>query len=265
MKEDQDLVVIAARAGGGGRAARAARRTRIEPATSVPTPSAEPPTAISAASPPDEPPGLRDASYGLSAQPQIALSDSGIISSCGTFVRTKGIAPAARSTLTRTASASAGWPQRAARPHVASKPASLMLSFTETGSPWSGPRSAPAARSASHAAAAATARAKSSCAVAHSSSPARIARATRQRMTYSLENFLRAKPSSSAVAVSAITSVGFTFCGFALHHCSRPFSSNSARAVSRAASRLARVAAATAASRRCVDAARTRRTSANAT
>ena len=80
-------------------------------------------------------------------------------------------------------------------------------------------------------------------------------------MTYSLENFLRAAV-EQRVAVSVTTSAGFTL-GFALHHCSRPFSSN--RTKPRRGVARARVAAATAASRRCVDAARTRRTSANAT
>eukprot|EP00967_Tisochrysis_lutea_P112376 scaffold177399_cov27-Tisochrysis_lutea.AAC.3 len=75
----------------------------MEPPMSVPSPKGEPNAAISAASPPDEPPGVRDLSQGLSATPQNE-NVSGAMRSCGTAVRMNGIAPACRRSLTKVAS-----------------------------------------------------------------------------------------------------------------------------------------------------------------
>jgi hypothetical protein len=46
---------------------------RIEPAMSEPMPNGEPPAAISAASPPDEPPEVRAVSHGLAVRPCTGL------------------------------------------------------------------------------------------------------------------------------------------------------------------------------------------------
>ena len=70
---------------------------------------------------------------GLDAVPQMALNVSGSMSSCGTLVRTKGTAPAARATATSTPSASLGSKVRQASPHVESQP--FMLTWMGGGEP----------------------------------------------------------------------------------------------------------------------------------
>src|SRR6266478_9242402 len=81
--------------------------TRVDPPPSLPTPAAEHPEAMAAASPPLEPPALRDKSQGLLVLPLIKLSVSYAIRNSGVFVLPKRIAPAARSRAASVASASA--------------------------------------------------------------------------------------------------------------------------------------------------------------
>src|SRR5205807_9978235 len=70
--------------------------TRTEPPPSLPIPPAEQPDAIAAASPPLEPPALRDKSQGLLVRPLTKLSVSYAIKNSGVFVLPRRIAPASR-------------------------------------------------------------------------------------------------------------------------------------------------------------------------
>src|SRR5579859_4988220 len=78
--------------------------TRIDPPPSLPTPPAEQPEAIAAASPPLEPPADRATSQGLLVLPLKELSVSYAIKYSGVFVFPKIIASAARSRATSGAS-----------------------------------------------------------------------------------------------------------------------------------------------------------------
>src|SRR6202034_4718672 len=70
--------------------------TRMEPPPSLPTPPADIPAAIAAASPPLDPPGVRSRSQGLLVRPYKRLSVSQPISSSGVLVTPSTIAPALR-------------------------------------------------------------------------------------------------------------------------------------------------------------------------
>src|SRR5262245_33051292 len=69
--------------------------TRIEPPPSLPTPPAEQHAAMSAASPPLDPPGVRSRSHGLLVWPRRALCVSHAIKNSGTLVVPSTMAPAA--------------------------------------------------------------------------------------------------------------------------------------------------------------------------
>ena len=86
----------------------AGRRTL--PAASLPSPNGDPQAAISAASPPLDPPGVRVKSYGLLVRPKIRLSLSKANSRSGRLVRAIGAPPAARSRATSAASSRGGRP-----------------------------------------------------------------------------------------------------------------------------------------------------------
>ena len=92
--------------------------TRIDPPPSLPTPPAESPAAIAAASPPLDPPGVRSRSQGLLVRPYTALSVSHAISCSATFVTPRMIAPAAFARLTMGASTLADDPGAGAGPDV---------------------------------------------------------------------------------------------------------------------------------------------------
>src|SRR5260370_8075994 len=81
--------------------------TRIDPPPSLPTPPSEHPAAIAAASPPLEPPALRDKSQGLLVFPLTRLSASYAIKNSGVLVLPITIAPPASTRATRTASSAA--------------------------------------------------------------------------------------------------------------------------------------------------------------
>ena len=68
------------------------------------------PAVTAAAEPPDEPPGVRARSQGLRVTPFASLAVHGQIVSSGTLVIPTGIAPAARSRRTASASAGSGGP-----------------------------------------------------------------------------------------------------------------------------------------------------------
>src|SRR5947208_14068310 len=69
--------------------------TRIEPPPSLPTPPAEHPEAMAAASPPLQPPAVRERSHGLFVRPYRRLSVAQAINSSGVLVTLNTMAPAA--------------------------------------------------------------------------------------------------------------------------------------------------------------------------
>src|SRR4029077_15930583 len=81
--------------------------TRIEPPPSLPTPPAEHPDAIAAASPPLDPPAVRVRSQGLLVLPVSRLLLSYAIRNSGVFVFPSRIAPAFFSRATSGASSCA--------------------------------------------------------------------------------------------------------------------------------------------------------------
>src|SRR5580704_17405625 len=95
---------------------------RIDPPPSLPTPPAEQPAAIAAASPPLEPPGVRERSQGLFVRPYSRLSVSYAIKNSGTLVFPRMMAPAARSLLTSGASSEGTLPFRRTLPHSQGSP-----------------------------------------------------------------------------------------------------------------------------------------------
>src|SRR5258708_15732178 len=123
--------------------------TRIEPPPSLPTPPAEHPDAMAAASP-LEPPALRDKSQGLLVFPLIKLSVSYAIRNSGVFVLPRRIAPAALKRATSVASASATYSLRSKEPAGQRHPATSIQLSSVVGKPNSGP-AAPPRRSASSA------------------------------------------------------------------------------------------------------------------
>jgi hypothetical protein len=83
---------------------------RIEPPPSDPVAHGTSPAATADAEPPEEPPVVRLRSQGFRVTPLASLAVQGQIMSSGTFVMPIGIAPAARSRRTTSASAAAGGP-----------------------------------------------------------------------------------------------------------------------------------------------------------
>mmetsp|Transcript_52536 Transcript_52536/g.139922 ORF Transcript_52536/g.139922 Transcript_52536/m.139922 type:complete len:269 (-) Transcript_52536:437-1243(-) len=122
---------------------------RTDPPMSVPRPTGEPCAAIRAASPPEDPPGVRSWSHGFRVAPHTSLLDSGNIMHWETLVCTKGMAPCSRSMRTTTASAAEGSKQRAALPMVLSMPCRLRQSLTEKGTPCRRPTNPPVASTSS--------------------------------------------------------------------------------------------------------------------
>ena len=89
----------------------AAAGIRIEPPPSEPVAHGTMPAATAAAEPPEDPPGVRLRSHGLRVTPFASVAVHGKIVSSGTFVMPIGIAPAARSRRTASASARSGGPK----------------------------------------------------------------------------------------------------------------------------------------------------------
>src|SRR5947209_13636701 len=87
---------------------QAAAGMRIDPPPSDPVANGTSPAATAAAEPPEDPPGVRLGSHGLRVTPLASETVQGKIISSGTFVTPMGIAPAARSRRTASASALAG-------------------------------------------------------------------------------------------------------------------------------------------------------------
>ena len=115
--------------------------TRIDPPPSLPTPPAESPAAIAAASPPLDPPAVRERSQGLLVRPYKRLSVSQAISSSGVLVTPRITTPAARRRLTSGASSFATYPERNREPASQRCPATSIEDLIERGTPCSGPSS----------------------------------------------------------------------------------------------------------------------------
>ena len=103
---------------------------------SVPSPKAEQPAAIAAASPPLDPPTECDNAYGLLVRPKTSLVVSIPPPNGGQLVLPRKIAPAAR---TRATATRVGVGRRAARaslgsPAISGAPPTAMLSLTVNGS-----------------------------------------------------------------------------------------------------------------------------------
>lgn len=113
---------------------------------SVPTPKGLPPNAISADSPPDEPPDVNFLFSGFTVRPKVLLTDSAIIIAVGTFVLQYRTAPSFSSSSTRVALYVAGVFTKEVKPTVLSLPTILKLSLSDMGSPWRGPTSLPVFR-----------------------------------------------------------------------------------------------------------------------
>jgi hypothetical protein len=135
-----------------------------EPSVSVPMVMVARLAAAAAPDPELEPHGLRSSAYGLCVCPPRALHPlvdfvERKLAHSLRFVLPRTTAPASRSRETTKASrAGAGAPTSASDPAVVIiRSAVSMLSFTSTGTPCSGPRTRPAARSRSRSAAIATA------------------------------------------------------------------------------------------------------------
>ena len=125
----------------------------MDPSVSVPTANGVSPAASAAPDPEDEPPALRSSAHGLPTRPPVADHPlvewaERMLAHSERLVLARTTAPARRTRVTRAASA-AGRPARAVEPAAPGSPVASMLSFTITGTPWSGPSASPRARSAS--------------------------------------------------------------------------------------------------------------------
>jgi hypothetical protein len=115
------------------------------------------PAAAAAPAPPEDPPGEASGCHGLRVAPSTGLDVVKRIDSSGTLVRPTKMAPARRRLATTAESAGAMVPARAGRPLGVGWPSTSRFCLIVTGTPWSGPRGAPAARASSAASAAAMA------------------------------------------------------------------------------------------------------------
>ena len=116
----------------------------IEPSVSVPMARGASPAATAAPEPEDDPPALRSRAQGLPVRPPTADHPDveraeRMFAHSERLVVPRITAPASRSRRTSGASRVAGRPTRLVAPAVEGSPATSMLSFTRTGTPWRGP------------------------------------------------------------------------------------------------------------------------------
>src|SRR3981189_183038 len=109
--------------------------TRIDPPPSLPTPPAENPAAIAAASPPLDPPAGPGRSQGLFVRPYRRLSVSQAMSSSGVLVTPRITAPAARRRATNGASSAGICPARKRVPASQRCPATQIQDLIDRGTP----------------------------------------------------------------------------------------------------------------------------------
>jgi hypothetical protein len=120
---------------------------RMLPPMSVPNPRGLMPAATAVASPPDEPPAVWSREKALAVCPKSGLRLSAKSIVCERLVRPRMTAPASRSAVTSAASRRARAVVRLLSPRVVGRPSRSKHSFNVTGSPCSGPRTLPSARS----------------------------------------------------------------------------------------------------------------------
>ena len=178
---------------------------RIEPPPSVPIPAIDASAPSSAASPPDEPPGVWAPSSGCSVHPMSRLSVSKEHEHSGAFVLATTTAPAARRRATTVASPSARWPVRASDPAAVRQPATSRTSLTVSGRP-SRTASSPDARRASAASAAARAswsrRSATALSAATSSRRARVSSTSSRALTSRARSRASHSPAEGLPAVT---------------------------------------------------------------
>src|SRR3989440_3551591 len=121
---------------------------RIDPPPSEPVANGTRPAATADADPPEDPPGVRSGLQGLRVIPVASLAVHGKMVSSGTFVIPIGIAPAARSRRTTSASATSGGPC-VLEPRVVGCPATGVSPLIAMGTPASGPSASTASAAAS--------------------------------------------------------------------------------------------------------------------
>ena len=118
---------------------------RSDPPVSLPRLSGLTPVASAAASPPLEPPGVRDESQGFRVAPRSSLSVCNRMPSVERLVRPSGIAPAPFIRSTTGASRVGYESASALAPSVVGVPMRSRSSLMVNGTPWNGSRSRPAA------------------------------------------------------------------------------------------------------------------------
>src|SRR5438309_11398288 len=118
---------------------------RMDPPVSDPRPSGANPAATAAALPPLDPPGTRPGSCGLRVGPNAEFSVELPMANSSRLVFPIGMPPAARTRDTTVASYGGRQPSRMRDEHVVGMPRVQRLSFSATGTPASGPGSAPPA------------------------------------------------------------------------------------------------------------------------
>lgn len=102
---------------------------------SVPIPKGDPPNAMRADSPPEEPPDVNFLFRGFKVLPKTLFTVSAIIIAVGTFVLTYKIAPASLSMSTIVELYVAGSLTQLTKPTVVSNPTTLKLSLIDIGKP----------------------------------------------------------------------------------------------------------------------------------
>src|SRR5919197_4653057 len=111
---------------------------RIDPPVSVPIAHGALPAATAAELPPDEPPGTRRRSHGLSTGPKPEFSFDEPIANSSWLVLPSSGAPASARRLTAVAGYGGGEPPRIPDPACGGTPPGPKRSFTPTGKPWGG-------------------------------------------------------------------------------------------------------------------------------
>src|SRR3954464_9191934 len=115
----------------------------MEPPVSEPKAAGANPAATAAALPPLEPPGTRVGSCGLRVTPNAEFSVEEPMANSSRLVLPTITAPASRRRVTTVASYGGSQPSRIRDEHVVATPRVHMLSLRATGTPASGPGSAP--------------------------------------------------------------------------------------------------------------------------
>src|SRR3981081_3922799 len=118
---------------------------RMEPPVSVPSAHGARPAATAAALPPEEPPGTRPRSHGLRTGPNAEFSLEEPIANSSWLVFAIRGAPAPARRDTTVAAYGGRYPSRIRDPAWLGTPSVQNRSFTASGTPPSGPASAPAA------------------------------------------------------------------------------------------------------------------------